>query len=147
MTGADNDIVVEDLAGELDVVIGELANLGIVDAEYLRLLVGTEPQAGYHVDDEQDQSRKGEGVEAAGDGVGQLVAQLDPMVVKPTACNYGRAVEPRHGLACEEGRADVAHQASDSVYGKNVQRVVDSNQKLQLGGVVGARCAQNSINY
>lgn len=46
--------IVENFTGKLNVVIGKLADLGIVDAKNLSILGSAQSQAGDHVHDEQD---------------------------------------------------------------------------------------------
>lgn len=123
----DHNIIVEDLARQLDVVVGELANLGVVDSQNLGLLVGAQAQARDHVDEEQDERREDERVETPRDAVGELVAQLHPVVVEPPAGDDGDAVQGRDGAAGEKGRADVAHEAADGVHGKDVEGVVHAH--------------------
>lgn len=106
-----------DFAGELDIVVlsrvsqcsvqliehegkmtySELANLDVVDAKGFFFLASTEAQDGYEFADEvegaEDQAGTDERIGAAGKGVGELVAELDPMVVQPAAGDDAVAVE------------------------------------------------------
>ncbi len=129
--------VVGHLARQLDIVVGKLANLGVVDAQDLALLADAQLQAGDQVHDEQDEAGHDEGVAAAREGVGQLDGQLDPVVVEPAAVDDGDAVEAGDVVGREEGRADVADQAADAVDCEDVERVVDAEEELELGAVVG----------
>lgn len=138
--------VVEDLARELDVVVGELANLGVVDAEDLGLLGRAQRQAGNHVHDEEDEAGADKRVAAARERVGQLDGQLHPVVVEPAALDGRHAVERGDVVCGEEGRQDVADEAADAVHGKDVERVVDAEEELELGGVVGERGAEDAVD-
>jgi len=139
--------IVQHLAGQLDVVVGELANFGVVDAEDLGLLGGAQREARDQVHDEEDDAGAAERVDAARDRVRQLVAQLDPVVVEPAAGDLGEAVEVRDVVGREEGREDVADQTADGVLGEDVQRVVDANHELQLGGVVGTCRPDDAVDH
>jgi hypothetical protein len=136
--------IVEDLARELDVVVGKLANLGVVDAEDFGLLCDAETKAGDHVHQKEDQASADEGVGAAGERVGQLVGELDPVVVDPAALNDGSVVEMGDVISGKEGGADVADEAADAMNGKDVQGVIDAEEELELGRVVGEGSAQGA---
>jgi hypothetical protein len=77
----------------LDIVIGELAELAVVDADDLCFLAGAQRQTGDQVHEEEDDAGAEEGVGEAGDGVRQLVAELDVVAVEPAAGDHGEAVE------------------------------------------------------
>lgn len=130
--------LIQHLARQLDVVVGELSDLGIVNAQDLGLLAGAQRQAGDQVHQEQDDAGHDEAVRHAGHGVGQLVAQLDPVVVQPAAGDRREAVEMGDVVGCEEGGQDVADEAADGVFGEDVEGVVDAQEELELRGVVGA---------
>ena len=57
------------------------------------MLVDTERQARNEVEQEQDNAGHDEGVGEAGDGVGELVGELDVVVVDPAAVDDGGTVE------------------------------------------------------
>lgn len=82
-----------DVAAELDVVVGELAQLGVVQARLLLLGGGAQAEAGDEVHDEEDDAGDAERVGEAGDAVGELVRELDVVVVEPAAVDLGEAVE------------------------------------------------------
>jgi hypothetical protein len=136
--------VVENFPRQLHVIVGKFANLRVVDAEDFRLLGGPQPQAGNHVHDEQDQTRAGKGVQAAAEGVGKLVAHLDPMVIEPTTGNVRRAVQYGDVVGGEECGADVADEAADTVNGEDVEGIINAEQKLELRGVVGKCGAEDT---
>jgi protein involved in temperature-dependent protein secretion len=74
-----------DLARKLHVVVCELADLDVVDARGFFFFRGAEAQRGDVFADEvegaEDQACADEGVGAARKGVGELVAELDPVSV------------------------------------------------------------------
>jgi hypothetical protein len=81
------DIFVRDLdfAGKLDIVVSKLAYLDVVDTGGFFFFSGAEAQGGDEAPDEiegaEDETRADEGVGATGEGVGELVPDLDPVVV------------------------------------------------------------------
>jgi hypothetical protein len=86
-----------DFAGKLHVVVSKLAYLDVVDTGGFFFFGGAEAQGGDETADEvegaKDEARADEGVCAAGEGVGELVPDLDPVVVEPAAFDDGVAVE------------------------------------------------------
>ena len=57
-------------------------------------------------------------------------------------------VDAKEGnLRGEEASQDIAGETSDGVDGENVERIVDSEQELDLGAVVASRCANNAKDY
>lgn len=77
----------------LDIIIRKLAELAVVDADDLCFLTGAQRQAWDQVHEEEDNAGAEERVGEAGDGVGQLVAELDVVAVEPAAGDHGEAVE------------------------------------------------------
>lgn len=122
----------------------KLADLSVINPQNLRLLSRAEMQPRRQVEDEQYQGRHEERVHPAGNGIGQLVAQLDPVVVDPASGDDGHAVKVRDVVGREEGGQDVAHEPADAVHRKDVQRVVDLEQELELRAVVGEGCAEHA---
>lgn len=92
---------VDDVASNLDVVVGKLANLGIINAHNLILLGSTQAESGDHVHNEQDNAGSEERVGKTGEGVGKLVAQLNVVVVDPAAGDLGGAIEVRNVVAAK----------------------------------------------
>jgi hypothetical protein len=95
-----------DFAGELNVVVSELSNFNIVNTSGLLFLSGTEAESGDETPDEiesaKDDTRAEEGVGATGEGVGELVPDLDPVAVEPAARNDRVAVEMRNVVTARE---------------------------------------------
>lgn len=81
--------VIEHFSGELDVVVGELANLGVVNTQHLGVLGGSDTQTRDEVDNEQNEAGASERVGTASNGIGDLVAELDPVVVEPASVDTG----------------------------------------------------------
>lgn len=97
------------------------------------------------VHDEQDDARSDEGVRASGKRIRKLVPDLDPVLVDPTPRDLSDPVQSRNIVRSEEGRADVSNKATHAVDCKDVEGVVDTEEELQLRGVVGeagTQCAK-----
>ena len=77
----------------LDIVVRKLAQLMVVDAEYLCLFGGTQAEARDQVHDEENDAGAEEGVGEAGDGIRELIAELDVVPVEPATGDNGHAVE------------------------------------------------------
>src|SRR4051812_49260206 len=126
------------MATYLYVVVGKLAVLVVVHAQQLGLLAGAQVQAGHHVDGLGDEGRHDKRVGGAGDQVGNLDVQLLPVLVEPaTRDDAGAdAVEADDVVGGEEGVEDQADHAADAVLSKHVERVVNADQELNLGGEI-----------
>jgi hypothetical protein len=138
--------VVQDFAGQFNVVVCELADLGIVDTQDLGFFGGAEGEAGDQVHDEEDEAGSAEGVGTSGDGVSELVAELDPVMVEPAAWNLGEAIEMCYVVSGEEGCEDVADETADGMFGKDIKSIIDTEDELQLGGVVSTCGTDNTID-
>lgn len=85
----------DDIAGvalDLDVIVRELAELDVVDAYVLVLGGDAQAQARDQVHEEQDDARQDERIREAGNGVGELVRELDVVVVDPATGDRAEAV-------------------------------------------------------
>jgi hypothetical protein len=81
------------LAAQLYVVVGELAELGIVQAGGLVVLGGAEGETWDQVHEEQDQASTDEGVGETRNGIGELVSELDVVLVEPSTGNNAETIE------------------------------------------------------
>lgn len=66
------------------------------------------------------------------------------MVVDPASVDSRVAIEGRDRGTGEEGGADVADQATDAVDGKDIKSIVDTEEELDLGGIIGAGSTENT---
>lgn len=66
------------------------------------------------------------------------------MVVSPTAVDSRVAIEGCDSRASEEGGADVADQTAHAVDGKDIESIVDTEEELDLGGIVGAGSTEDT---
>jgi hypothetical protein len=129
--------LIDDFAGKLYVVVCELADLSVVDAEDLGLLSSAEGEARDQVHQEEDDAGQGEGVEAACHGICELIAELHPVVVEPAAGDHGYAIQMCNVVGGEESSEDVADEAADGVFGEDIEGIVDAEDELELGGIIG----------
>jgi hypothetical protein len=86
----------KDVAGvalELNVVVGELAELAVIKTHLLLLGADAKAKTGDEVHDEQDDAGHDEGVRETRHAVSELVSELDPVVVDPTTGDDGNAIE------------------------------------------------------
>lgn len=98
--------VVRDVTGDLDVVVGELAELAVVHAELLLLGAGAQGQARDEVEDEEDEAGEDEGPGEGSDSASELVAHLHPVVLDPAQRTPLSTIElgnPGAGRWLEEG--------------------------------------------
>jgi len=93
---------VASLAGELNIVVGELAELGIIQTHLLLLSSHTERQARDEVHEEEDDAGKDKRVRETGDRVRELVAELDVVLVDPATGDLAAAIEMGNVVAKAE---------------------------------------------
>ena len=127
---------VEEISADLDVVVGELANLVFVHAHFLGVFVGTELAVGYFVEHKAEEG--GDDAAVAGDGadVGNLLVHLFPVVVDPAAGVFGVAIVADDVVCSKDGVEEEAEDAGDAVLGEDVQGVVDLEPDFEDGGEV-----------
>ena len=112
----------EVVAADLDVVVGELAELVVVHAEQFGFFRRAQVQARDEVDGVGDEGGDDEGVGGRGDDVGYLHVHLSVVAVQPAAGDVARvdAVEADDVVGAEEGVEEEADHAADSVFGEDV---------------------------
>jgi hypothetical protein len=92
-----------DLARKLHVVVREFTNLDVINTKSLLFFSCTQTECRQKFADKvqcaQNQTSADERVCAAGERVGKLVAQLDPVVVEPTAINDSVAIKVSYVVA------------------------------------------------
>lgn len=77
----------------------KFADFHIVDADDFCFFRGAQAQAGDEIHQEENNAGAEEGVGEAGDAVGELVGELDPVAIKPAALDGGEAVEVGYVVA------------------------------------------------
>lgn len=90
------------VSGQLDIVVGKLAELTVIETELLLFGRDAQRQAGDEVHEEQEDAREDKGPAKGGTGAGDLIAELDPVAVNPTDGVVLAAVEVSDGFAREE---------------------------------------------
>jgi hypothetical protein len=128
--------IIENLPGQLNIIVGKLSNLSIVDTQDLSFLSSTERETWNQVHDEQDDAGTEEGVCTTRDGVRKLVTKLDPVVVEPASRDVGETIQMGYVVGGEEGSEDVANETSNSVLSKDIKSIINTENKLELGGVL-----------
>ena len=138
MAAAHVNRLTDDIPRQLYVIVGKLADLGVVNTHDLGLLARAQTQTRDQVHDEEDDAGSAERVGEAGCAVGKLVAELDVVTVEPPTRDDGDAVKSGNVVGSEEGGEDVADDATDAVLGEDVESVIDSDPELDLGGEIAA---------
>lgn len=133
------------LCVQANIVVRKLAELRIIHAQDLRLLVAAQTHPRDEVHQPQDDRRHHERVAHARRRVRELVAELHPVVVEPTAGDDRRAVELRDARLREERRRDVADEAADGVRREDVEAVVVPEDKLELRREVADRAREHAV--
>lgn len=105
---------------ETDVIVGELTQFCLVDANDLRLLGVAESEEGDEVEDPAEDGRHDERIRHTGDRVGDLVAQLDVVVVDPPTRDLRQAVQAGNGRLSKEPGEDVTADTTDGVGRKDI---------------------------
>ena len=137
---------VQDLTRQLNIIISELSDLSIIDAFDFCLFAAAQMETGNDVDDEEDGARSEEGVEAAGNGISDLVAELLPVVVEESSLDYGVAIKMCYVVGGEESGEDVADQSSNGVDREDVKGVINFEEELELRSIVGTGGSYNTID-
>jgi hypothetical protein len=153
-----------ELASQLNVIIRKLSNLGFVQTEFLFVFADAEGQAWDEVHEEEDDACAKEGVGEAGDAVGKLVGELDPVVVEPAAGDFGEAVEVGYVVAVctlgklkvermwgekgdsrsEEGSQQVPHDTTNAMLAEDIKGVIHTDHILQLRRIITRNCAHDA---
>lgn len=91
---------------------------------------------GYPVDDEKEDARHKEGPGGAGGGTSELQAHLPKVSVPPATLIRGSrdTIKGGNKLSSEEAGKDVAHEAANTVEGKDIETIVDREEVLVLDG-------------
>lgn len=83
---------VSNLAFQSHIIVRKLAHLRVVDPQYLGLLVNANAEIWNEMHNPEDDGGHAEGIRETGDGVGELVAELNIVVVDPATWDF-EAVE------------------------------------------------------
>lgn len=85
------------VARHLNIVVGKLAELAVVEAELLLLGADAEGQTRDEVHEEEEDAGQDKGPGERGAGAGELVTELDPVVLDPADLVVGGSVEGGNG--------------------------------------------------
>lgn len=143
-------------------VVGKFSHFGIINANNFALFRCTETETRDKVHDPQNDglrqssvrqfSRQVGGntyghdkrVSKAGNRVGYLVSELDPVVIDPSTSDNAKSVQSSNLLLSEKGGENVSDHAANSVTGKDIKAIVIAEQKLELGGEVACSSGNNT---
>jgi hypothetical protein len=119
------------VAADLDVIVGELAELVVVHAEELCLLRGAQVQAGDLVDDEGEDGRDGERIGGNGDNVCDLLVDCLGATGQG-ACGQTvvDAVEADDVVGAEKAVEEESPHAGDTVLSEDIEGIVDLDPEL-----------------
>lgn len=121
----------KEVSADLDVVIREFAVLIVIHTKELSLFRGTELQSRNEVDDLSNDGRHDEGISGGSDNGSDLPANNDVVSIHEATCSTGvDAVEANDGATGEKSIEDEANDTTDTVLGKDIERVVNSNKEL-----------------
>lgn len=113
--------------------------LVVIHTKKLGLFGGTEVQARNQVDSLGNDGGHDECVSSRGHDIGDLDVKDLPVVVDPAASGASvDTVQADNVVSGEEGVEEETDDATDSVFGPHVERVINSNQELNLGSKVAA---------
>jgi hypothetical protein len=113
-----------------------LTDVVLVDTLLFELGWDTEIESGNLVEDEEDEACDSEGVSEDGAAAGELVSQLDPVVVDPTAWELGETVKSGDVVSGEETGENVSDEATNTVESEDVETVVNLDEVLEVEGKV-----------
>ncbi len=82
-------VSIDGMALELDVIVGELPELNVIDAQLFLGGVNTELQTGDQVDQEKNDAREDKGPGETGAAIRDLIAELDKVSANPTGAGEG----------------------------------------------------------
>lgn len=126
------------LCVQSDIVIGELAHPKVVHTDDLGFFGGAEAEEGNEVEDPEDDGGHDERVSKAGGGVGELISELDVVVIEPASRNDSEAVKGGNGALGKETGHNVSDHAPNCVGCKHIKAVVVVKQELELGGEIAS---------
>lgn len=123
----------------------KFAVLVVVHTQQLGLLASPQLKARNEIDALGDDRRHDEGVGGASDNVSDLDVKLLPVVVDPTADNaVVHTVQTDNVVGTKERVEDQTDHSTDSVFSEHIERIVNANQELDLGGKVTANAGDNA---
>lgn len=89
------------LASQLNIIVSKLSELCIIHAQCLFILRCSETESRNEVHEEENDTGAEERISEARHAVCELVGELDPVMVEPTAGNLAKAVEMGYVIAVQ----------------------------------------------
>lgn len=126
------------VATDLDVVVGELAQLVIVHTKQLSFLRGTQVQTRDGVDGESNQGGHDERVRGSSHDVGDLDVELLVVVNDPSSDSRASVdtIQADNRIVAEQSVEDQTDNTSDAVLSQHIHRIVNADPELDLGRVI-----------
>jgi len=120
------------------IVVCELAHFSIIDTDDLGFFVAAETEVAARevVHEPENDSGHNEGVGQARNRIGELVTQLDPMMVQPPAWDDSESIEAGDTSLGKEGSQDVANNTADSMRSEDIESIVIMENKLDLSSKI-----------
>ena len=120
------------ITADLDVIVGKLAQLVVVETEELGFFRSAQVEAGDVVDDVGDDGGHDEGVAGGSDDVGDLDVHLTEIAIDPAAVDDAGvdAVKADDVVGAEERVEEETEYAGNSVFSEHVEGVVDSEEEF-----------------
>lgn len=132
-TGTDS--VKPELGVDTNVVVGKLAKVGIIDTDNLGLFASSKSESRNKVHDPTDEGGDGKRPSGGSDNLGELVTELNVVVVWPSTIDLG-TVESGDGSLSQESSHDGTDHTTYTVRGKDIESLVDTKQELELGSEI-----------
>lgn len=101
---------ISNMPRQLNVIVRKLAELAVVHTNFFVLGADAEGETGDEVHEEEDDAGECKGPAEGGADAGELVAELDPVVLDPADGGVGAAVEGGDGGAVKK---DVREMGGD----------------------------------
>lgn len=126
----------EVVTADLDVIVGELAELVVVHAEQFGFLGCAELEAGNLVDDEGEESADDERVRGNGDDVGNLLVDGSGRAGNGTTLDsVVHAVEADDVVGTEDAVEEESNHSSDAVLSEHIEGIVNLDPELDCRGL------------
>lgn len=122
----------EVVTADLNVVIGEFAELVVIHTEELGLFRCAEVKSRNHVDAVREEGAHNEGVDGGGYDVGNLLVHLLPLVLDPASNKDSvvHTVKANDVVGSEDAVEDKADDSSDAVLSEHVHSIINLDPEL-----------------
>lgn len=120
---------------DLDVIVGELAELVVVHTEEFGFFRGAEMKTGDLVDAEGEERAHDECVGSAGHNVRDLNVHLLPVVVDPSSLGdtVVHSIETDNVGCSENAVEEKTDHTGDTVLSEDIESIIDLNPELDFG--------------